>query len=78
MGATKMDQGILTLVTAAIVLAAAAFVTWVLYTVIWRAVRRGLHEYEMQFARPVLAHALPFSRSAEIEVVPDYPPREWV
>ena len=41
-----MDQGIMTLITVAIVLAAAAFVLWLLYTVIWRAVRRGMQEFE--------------------------------
>lgn len=41
-----MDQGIMTLVTAGLILAGAAFSMWVLYTVIWRAVRRGMQEYD--------------------------------
>ncbi|HEU0206284.1 MAG TPA: hypothetical protein VFQ74_06300 [Pseudolysinimonas sp.] len=40
-----MDQGIMTLITVGIVLALAAFVLWLLYTVIWRAVRRGMLEF---------------------------------
>jgi hypothetical protein len=41
-----MDQGIMTLITAGLVLAGAACSVWVLYTVIWRAVRRGMQEYD--------------------------------
>ncbi len=41
-----MDQGIMTLITVGVVLAAAVFMMWLLYTVIWRAVRRGMQEFE--------------------------------
>lgn len=36
---------------------------WLLYTVIWRAVRRGLKEYHSPAARQ--------------SSVPSYPPRNW-
>jgi hypothetical protein len=42
-----VDQGIMTLITVGLILAAAAFTMWLLYTVIWRAVRRGLQEFEV-------------------------------
>jgi hypothetical protein len=82
-----MDQGIMTLITAGLVLAAAVFVLWLLYTVIWRAVRRGMQEFEfvrLTPASPVSAVAhhhrhvqFHLPRHAPAEVVPDYPPREW-
>jgi hypothetical protein len=40
-----VDQGIMTLITVGLVLGAAAFTLWLLYTVIWRAVRRGMQEF---------------------------------
>ena len=42
-----MDQGIMTLITVGLIVAAAIFAMWLLYTVIWRAVRRGLQEFEV-------------------------------
>lgn len=69
----RMDQGIITLMTVGIVITAAIAALWILYTVIWRGVRRGMNEFERTQART--AH---FLRPAVGEVVPDYPPREWV
>lgn len=69
----------MTLITIAIVLGAAAFVLWLLYTVIWRAVRRGLREYHgsvPSVPAPDLSSRV--LRPAPLDVVPDYPPREWV
>jgi type VI protein secretion system component VasK len=40
-----VDQGIMTLITVGLVLAAAVFTMWLLYSVIWRAVRRGMQEF---------------------------------
>ena len=60
-----MDQGIMTLITVGLVLAAAAFVLWLLYTIIWRAVRRGM----MEFANARLARVA----SAEPEEAPVAP-----
>jgi len=42
-----VDQGIMTLITVGLIVAAAIFTMWLLYTVIWRAVRRGLQEFEL-------------------------------
>lgn len=36
----------MTLITVGLVVAAAVFTMWLLYTVIWRAVRRGMQEFE--------------------------------
>ena len=69
----------MTLITVAIVLAAAAAALWVLYTVIWHGVRRGLHEYyRVSPAAPAPDVASRVLRPAPRDVVPDYPPREWV
>ena len=74
-----MDQGIMTLITVGIVLGAAAAALWVLYTVIWRAVRRGMREYHrVSPPIPVPDAASRVLRPAPRDVVPDYPPREWV
>lgn len=62
-----MDQGIMTLITVGLVLAAAAFVLWLLYTVIWRAVRRGM----MEFADARLARVA--SAEPEVKVAPVAP-----
>jgi len=60
-----MDQGIMTLITVGLVLAAAAFVLWLLYTIIWRAVRRGMMEFaEARFAR--VAQAAPEAQVAPV------------
>jgi cytochrome b subunit of formate dehydrogenase len=77
-----MDQGIMTLITVGVVLGIAGFVLWLLYTVIWRAVRRGMREFELAqpsaavpavagMARHHLRHRVP------ADAVPDYPPSEW-
>jgi hypothetical protein len=71
-GAMRMDQGIITLMTVGIVLTAAIAALWILYTVIWRAVRRGMNEFQR-----AQVHNPRSSRPA-VAVVPDYPPREWV
>jgi hypothetical protein len=51
-----MDQGIMTLITVGVVLGLAAFVLWLLYTVIWHGVRRGMQEYA--YARLAAAQAM--------------------
>jgi len=87
-----MDQGIMTLITAGLVLAGIVFFIWVLYTVIWRAVRRGMQEYDAAQWDPedapvdAPAPAAHQPRHLEVrlrhrvpsdDVVPDYPPEEW-
>ena len=64
-----MDQGILTMVTVGVILVIVALALWLLYTVIWRAVRRGMQEFDV--TRRAMA-----SRGPAL-VVPDYPPSEW-
>jgi hypothetical protein len=54
-----MDQGIMTLITVGLVLAAFVFVLWLLYTVVWRGVRRGLREFQHGRLTPVSASAAP-------------------
>ncbi|MDP9026885.1 MAG: hypothetical protein M3N46_04920 [Actinomycetota bacterium] len=76
MGTLVMDQGIMTLVTVAVIAICAALALYIVYSVIWRAVRRGLRE----FHQPTPAHA---SRTARVPRaaavrVPDYLPRDWV
>lgn len=84
----------MTLITVGVVVGAAAFVLWLLYTVIWRAVRRGMQEFE--FTRPAAAspalagvsgavgetrvahHRLQRLQPVPDDVVPDYPPSDWV
>lgn len=69
------DQGIMTLVTVAIIALCAVIALYVLYSVIWRAVRRGLRE----FHRP--AEPTPRLRRAARRAaakVPNFPPSEWV
>ena len=51
-----MDQGIMTLITVGVVLGLAAFVLWLLYTVIWHGVRRGMQEFA--YARLTAAQAM--------------------
>jgi hypothetical protein len=51
-----MDQGIMTLITVGVVLGLAAFVLWLLYTVIWHGVRRGMQEFA--YARVAAAQAM--------------------
>lgn len=88
-----MDQGIMTLVTVGLVVAGAVFTMWLLYTVIWRAVRRGMQEYERAqwdsedvpepaVTAPASAHHrlhLPvrLPHWVPADVVPDYPPDDW-
>lgn len=88
-----MDQGIMTLVTVGIVLVAAVFAVWLLYTVIWRAVRRGMQEFQYTqwdtdevlessvTAREGAHHRrhLPVRLPHRVpaDEVPDYPPDEW-
>ena len=51
-----MDQGIMTLITVGVVLGLAAAVLWLLYTVIWHGVRRGMQEFA--YARLTAAQAM--------------------
>lgn len=74
MGTFVMDQGIMTLVTVGIIAACAILVLYALYSVIWRAVRRGLRE----FHQPATTHVEQLTRRIAITKVPDYPPRDWV
>ena len=74
-----MDQGIMTLITVAIVLAGAGGLLWVLYTIIWRGVRRGMLEFSR--ARPApSAPTGTWDHAPRVPAggVPDYPPRDWV
>ncbi len=69
----------MTLITVAIVLAGAGGLLWVLYTIIWRGVRRGMLEFSharLESSAPIAAwhHA----RRVPAGGVPDYPPRDWV
>lgn len=79
-----MDQGIMTLITVGIILAAAAGVLWLLYTVIWHGVRRGMLEFShVQLAPSAPSAAWHHARRVPAGRVPaggvpDYPPREWV
>ena len=69
----------MTLITVAIVLGAVATVLWLLYTVIWRGVRRGMLEFSRaQLAPNAPAAAWHHARRVPAGSVPDYPPREWV
>ena len=87
-----MDQGIMTLVTVGLVVAGAVFTMWLLYTVIWRAVRRGMQEYERAqwdseelpepaVTAPAAHHRLHLPvrlpHRVPADVVPDYPPDDW-
>ncbi|MEO6116578.1 MAG: hypothetical protein ABIP33_09360 [Pseudolysinimonas sp.] len=72
-----MNQGMMTLITVAIVLGVAALVLWMLYTVTWRAVRRGLHEHDRMVLRATAGSSRVLPQVTR-DVVPDYPPREWV
>ena len=56
LGVMHMDQGIMTLITVGVVLGLAAFVLWLLYTVIWHGVRRGMQEFA--YARLSAAQAM--------------------
>ena len=74
-----MDQGILTLITVAIVLGAAGGVLWLLYTIIWHGVRRGMLEFShSQLAPSAPAATWHHARRVPVGGVPDYPPRDWV
>jgi len=88
-----MDQGIMTLITVGVILGLAAFVLWLLYTVIWHGVRRGMQEYA--YARLTAVQAMDAAPEATVrpvshdhhhhllrrvpaDVVPDYLPSDWV
>jgi len=88
-----MDQGIMTLITVGVVLGLAAVVLWLLYTVIWHGVRRGMQEYAYarlsavqamdaapaETVRPVAHdHHHHLLRRVPADVVPDYLPSDWV
>ena len=61
----------MTLVTVGVIAVCAVLALFVLYSVIWRAVRRGLREFHQPEPAPRLA------RRQSIKV-PNYPPSEWV
>lgn len=63
----------MTLVTIFVVAICATIVLYILYSVIWHAVRRGMEE----FHHPVPATAHHVARRVKVRV-PDYPPSDWV
>ncbi|MBW4032233.1 MAG: hypothetical protein HIU88_06170 [Acidobacteria bacterium] len=78
------DQGIMTLVAVAVIAVCVSLALFVLYTVIWHAVRRGLREFThpsavspfQSFLHAPL-HAPRLTRRGDTRV-PDYPPSDWV
>ena len=72
----------MTLITVAIVLAVAAGVLWLLYTIIWRGVRRGMLEFSRARLAPsgLAAPDVAWHDAPRVPAggVPDYPPRDWV
>jgi hypothetical protein len=66
-----MDQGIMTLVTVATIAICAALALYIVYSVIWRAVRRGLREFHQPAPAPRA------TRHVAIKV-PNYLPSDWV
>jgi len=77
MATLVMDQGIMTLVTVAVIAICATLALYILYSVIWRGVRRGLREFH-QLTPAAPAGVTPrASRRVAVEV-PDYPPSDWV
>ena len=76
-----VDQGLMTLVTIAIFAGCAVFVLYVLYSVVWRAVRRGLREYDADLRRTsmtVVSAPLRARVRAHLPVrVPDRLPNDW-
>lgn len=84
MGTLVVDQGIMTLVAVGVIAICVALALFVLYTVIWHAVRRGLREYHQPnpvsplravLHAPLHAPRLAHRPSAR---VPNYPPSDWV
>ena len=73
MGTLVADQGVMTLVAVAIVAICAALALFILYSVIWRAVRRGLRE----FHRPAATHSLRRVSRGSAKA-PSYVPSDWV
>ena len=72
MGTLFADQGIMTLVSVTTIAICAALALYVLYSVVWHGVRRGLREYHKPPApEPRRPHHI-------VSKVPDYPPRDWV
>ena len=68
----------MTLITVAIVLGAAGGVLWLLYTIIWHGVRRGMLEFsQSQLAPSAPAATRHHARRVPAGGVPDYPPRDW-
>ena len=74
----------MTLITVGIILAAAGGMLWLLYTVIWHGVRRGMLEFSHSQLAPS-APAAAWHHARRVPAggvpaggVPDYPPREWV
>jgi hypothetical protein len=86
MGMLVMDQGMMTLVTIGIIAICAAIALYIIYSVIWRAVRRGLVEFNATLApAPVKPHPEPQVRSMRLHLphrtsikVPNYLPSDWV
>jgi hypothetical protein len=84
MGTLVADQGIMTLVAVAVIAVCVGLALFVLYSVIWRAVRRGLREFHdptavspFQAAVHAPLHAPRLTRRGDTRV-PDYPPSDWV
>ena len=73
MGTLELDQGIMTAVTIVTIAISVALALLILYSVIWRAVRRGLREFHY----PAPVHAPRSARRVSVKV-PNYPPSEWV
>jgi hypothetical protein len=76
MATLVMDQGIMTLVTVATIAICATLALYVLYSVIWRGVRRGLREFH-QLVPAVRPGATPRGSRRAVKV-PDYLPSDWV
>jgi hypothetical protein len=84
MGTLGVDQGIMTLVTVAVIAICAAIALYVLYSVIWRAVRRGLTEFHhpapvspLQVALHAPLHGPRLVKRVHARV-PNYPPSDWI
>lgn len=63
----------MTLVTVATIAICAVLALYVLYSVVWHSVRRGLREYHNPAPAPE-----PRRPHHVASKVPDYPPRDWV
>jgi hypothetical protein len=74
-----IDQGIMTLVTIATFAMCGALALYVIYSVIWRAVRRGMREYANS-VQPVVSAQPPTTTRVIRRLpvrVPNYVPNDW-